>query len=59
MPYPSGHRAAVKRDIIDSARKLFNISKYVGAVKVFGLLNFMSSSTLLLSAQMHCIPSTG
>src|SRR5258707_3685103 len=24
MPYPSGHRAAVKRNIIDSARKLFN-----------------------------------
>jgi len=24
MPYPAGHRAAVKRDIIDSARRLFN-----------------------------------
>jgi TetR/AcrR family transcriptional repressor of nem operon len=24
MPYPTGHRAATKRDIIDSARKLFN-----------------------------------
>jgi TetR/AcrR family transcriptional repressor of nem operon len=24
MPYPAGHRAAVKRSIIDSARKLFN-----------------------------------
>jgi TetR/AcrR family transcriptional repressor of nem operon len=24
MPYPAGHRAAVKKDIIDSARKLFN-----------------------------------
>ncbi len=24
MPYPTGHRAAVKRDIIDSARRLFN-----------------------------------
>lgn len=24
MPYPAGHRAAVKRGIIDSARKLFN-----------------------------------
>src|SRR5271169_1445783 len=24
MPYPTGHRAAVKRNIIDSARKLFN-----------------------------------
>ena len=24
MPYPAGHRAAVKRNIIDSARKLFN-----------------------------------
>jgi len=24
MPYPSGHRAAVKRNIIDSARRLFN-----------------------------------
>src|SRR5260370_28976528 len=24
MPYPAGHRAAVKRIIIDSARKLFN-----------------------------------
>jgi TetR/AcrR family transcriptional regulator, transcriptional repressor for nem operon len=24
MPYPVGHRAAVKRNIIDSARKLFN-----------------------------------
>jgi TetR/AcrR family transcriptional regulator, transcriptional repressor for nem operon len=24
MPYPSGHRAAVKKNIIDSARKLFN-----------------------------------
>ena len=24
MPYPAGHRAAVKRMIIDSARKLFN-----------------------------------
>jgi TetR/AcrR family transcriptional repressor of nem operon len=24
MPYPAGHRAAVKKNIIDSARKLFN-----------------------------------
>src|SRR5438128_10401105 len=24
MPYPSGHRPAVKKAIIDSARKLFN-----------------------------------
>lgn len=24
MPYPAGHRAKVKRDIIDSARRLFN-----------------------------------
>src|SRR2546425_5928418 len=24
MPYPSGHRAAVKRNLINSARKLFN-----------------------------------
>jgi TetR/AcrR family transcriptional repressor of nem operon len=24
MPYPTGHRAAVKKEIIDSARKLFN-----------------------------------
>jgi AcrR family transcriptional regulator len=24
MPYPAGHRAAVKKSIIDSARKLFN-----------------------------------
>jgi TetR/AcrR family transcriptional regulator, transcriptional repressor for nem operon len=24
MPYPAGHRAAVKRNIIDSARRLFN-----------------------------------
>ncbi|HXN98688.1 MAG TPA: TetR/AcrR family transcriptional regulator [Candidatus Acidoferrales bacterium] len=24
MPYPTGHRAAVKKNIIDSARKLFN-----------------------------------
>jgi AcrR family transcriptional regulator len=24
MPYPTGHRATVKKDIIDSARKLFN-----------------------------------
>jgi len=24
MPYPDGHRAAVKKNIIDSARKLFN-----------------------------------
>jgi len=24
MPYPAGHRAEVKRKIIDSARKLFN-----------------------------------
>jgi len=24
MPYPTGHRAMVKKDIIDSARKLFN-----------------------------------
>jgi AcrR family transcriptional regulator len=24
MPYPAGHRAAVKRSIIDSARRLFN-----------------------------------
>jgi AcrR family transcriptional regulator len=24
MPYPAGHRAAVKKDIIDSARRLFN-----------------------------------
>lgn len=24
MPYPAGHRAAVKKQIIDSARKLFN-----------------------------------
>jgi len=24
MPYPTGHRAKVKKDIIDSARKLFN-----------------------------------
>jgi len=24
MPYPAGHRAAVKKTIIDSARKLFN-----------------------------------
>ena len=24
MPYPAGHRAAVKKDIINSARKLFN-----------------------------------
>jgi TetR/AcrR family transcriptional regulator, transcriptional repressor for nem operon len=24
MPYPSGHRAAVKRRIVDSARRLFN-----------------------------------
>ena len=24
MPYPAGHRAAVKQNIIDSARKLFN-----------------------------------
>jgi TetR/AcrR family transcriptional repressor of nem operon len=24
MPYPTGHRAAVKKSIIDSARKLFN-----------------------------------
>jgi TetR/AcrR family transcriptional repressor of nem operon len=24
VPYPAGHRAAVKKDIIDSARKLFN-----------------------------------
>jgi len=24
MPYPTGHRAAVKRNIIDSARRLFN-----------------------------------
>src|SRR5271154_6432673 len=24
MPYPASHRAAVKRDIIDSARRLFN-----------------------------------
>jgi len=24
MPYPTGHRAAVKKDIIDSARRLFN-----------------------------------
>lgn len=24
MPYPAGHRAAVKKNIVDSARKLFN-----------------------------------
>jgi TetR/AcrR family transcriptional repressor of nem operon len=24
MPYPAGHREAVKKSIIDSARKLFN-----------------------------------
>jgi TetR/AcrR family transcriptional repressor of nem operon len=24
MPYPAGHRAAVKKNVIDSARKLFN-----------------------------------
>src|SRR5262250_2796525 len=24
MPYPAGHRAKIKKDIIDSARKLFN-----------------------------------
>jgi TetR/AcrR family transcriptional regulator, transcriptional repressor for nem operon len=24
MPYPAGHRSAVKKNIIDSARKLFN-----------------------------------
>ncbi len=24
MPYPTGHRATVKKEIIDSARKLFN-----------------------------------
>ena len=24
MPYPAGHRAAVRKRIIDSARKLFN-----------------------------------
>jgi AcrR family transcriptional regulator len=28
MPYPAGHRAAVKRRIIDSARKLFNRSGF-------------------------------
>ena len=24
MPYPTGHRAAVKKNIVDSARRLFN-----------------------------------
>ncbi|PYU75141.1 MAG: hypothetical protein DMG49_03415 [Acidobacteria bacterium] len=24
MPYPAGHRPAVKKNIVDSARKLFN-----------------------------------
>jgi len=28
-------------------------------VKVFGVMNFMCSSTLLASAQMHCVPLTG
>jgi hypothetical protein len=32
----------------------FNISKYVGAVKVFVLLNFMISRTLFTAAQVHC-----
>jgi TetR/AcrR family transcriptional regulator, transcriptional repressor for nem operon len=30
MPYPAGHRAAVKKSIIDSARKLFNRQGFEG-----------------------------
>ena len=30
MPYPTGHRATVKKDIIDSARKLFNRHGFEG-----------------------------
>lgn len=30
MPYPAGHRAAVKKKIIDSARKLFNRHGFEG-----------------------------
>jgi TetR/AcrR family transcriptional regulator, transcriptional repressor for nem operon len=30
MPYPTGHRAAVKKNIVDSARKLFNRHGFEG-----------------------------
>jgi hypothetical protein len=40
-------------------RHFFNISKYAGPVKGFEVMNFMSSSTLLASAQMRCVPSIG
>lgn len=64
MPYPPGHRAAVKRDIINSARKLFNrhgfesvsVSQIMAGAGLThgGFYSYFKSKTDLYSAVLSC-----
>ena len=64
MPYPVGHRAAVKRDIINSARKLFNrhgfesvsVSQIMAGAGLThgGFYSYFKSKTDLYSAVLSC-----
>jgi TetR/AcrR family transcriptional repressor of nem operon len=59
MPYPAGHRAAVKRRIIDSARKLFNRHGFerVSLSQIMagaGLTPYFNSKSDLYAAVLGC-----
>lgn len=64
MPYPPGHCAAVKRDIINSARKLFNrhgfesvsVSQIMAGAGLThgGFYSYFKSKTDLYSAVLSC-----